>query len=154
MVEAQRLADEARVMFGGPPVRVVVSDALPMHAGAQYRDGMLVIAPAIADSPYFLPLVAHELGHATLGHVHRAAGREDAARQELDANARAVEILRGVRGLTDRAAAASMGAYLATLVRTNAVMPDGHPPACAQLRDLQRRYPGDWVKGLACVERR
>jgi hypothetical protein len=42
------------------------------------------------DDTAFLPVLAHELGHATLGHESYWRARQQ---RELDANARAVEIL-------------------------------------------------------------
>lgn len=155
IAEAQRLADGARTAFGGPAVTIYVSDDVPRGAGAQYRGGMLVFTPAMTRSPNFIALVVHELGHVTLGHTQRETRREDAWAQELDANARGVEILRVVDGLSGREAARRMAVFLAAASRSLAsggTLPDGHPHPCIQLRDLNQRYPGDWAKTLVCVE--
>ena len=71
--------------------------------------------------------------------------------RELDANAKAVEILARVNGWPEVVALQVMAAYLAAAYaaqRRGQQIPVGHPSACEELRDLLHRFSGPEVPGV------
>lgn len=154
--DAQRFADGAREHFGGHRVRVFVSEDLPAGVGATHSAGTIVIRPSLFANPHVRALLAHEIAHATLSHSGGVRDQAESRSRELDANARAVEILVRVDGLAERDAATKVGAMIAAISQTQKgaarPLPIGHLHPCDELRDLERRYPGDWARGLRCVE--
>ena len=76
-----------------------------------YRQGNIFLNVRMLDSPGLTKLVAHELGHYVLGHdsiipqaVSQAEWERAQQQRELDANAKAVEILVRAQGLSENAA--------------------------------------------------
>jgi hypothetical protein len=109
--------------------------------------------------------VALELAHYVLGHDAPLPGDtieqlERAYQQrELDANAKAVEILTRVRGISEREALRKMYLYLRRvqleLERDPELDLAGHRPPCEEIADLFRRFPahGRWTADLECEPR-
>jgi IrrE N-terminal-like domain len=103
------------------------------------------------DSPGLTKLVAHELGHYVLGHdsiipqaVSQAEWERAQQQRELDANAKAVEILVRAQGLSETAALQMVVDALrrAQDAQTRgAPLTPGHLPASAELADLLARFP-------------
>ena len=123
--------------------------------GALWRNGTVLIAPRALTADWRDALLAHELGHAVLGHGTgaapalrgRRAGRGPVAQlvpQELEANAKAVEILTRVKGWSERRSLRAVYWWLLGQHREQqAGRPavPGHLPACAEIRDLLARFP-------------
>jgi len=111
-------------------------------------------------------IVAHELAHYVLGHDAPLVGATNGARRrereqrELDANAKAVEILAGVRTVPEDQALRMVYSYLLNVHRRLQRSPGedllGHRPPCDEIADLLGRYPQQliWTAGLECAPRR
>ena len=121
-------------------------------------DGFLLITPRALTSPHRLALVAHELGHYVLGHVASPIAHQYRLSQpakEMDANAKAVEILVRLRGMSEGDALRLICDYLLAVHR----LPDpstgflGHASACEEVKDLLRRFPQyrAWTVNLKCA---
>jgi Zn-dependent peptidase ImmA (M78 family) len=100
VAEIQRFADRATEVYGKPRVRVTIQPATNLNIGAFYRQGNFFINVRMLDSANLTKLVAHELAHYILGHdgfipgaVSQAEWTRGQQQRELDANAKAVEIL-------------------------------------------------------------
>jgi len=96
--EVRALIDSSTRAYGLRSIYVLVGNAVP-GVGGTYRGGMLTISTPMLLSKSRDSLVAHELAHYVLGHEAPLPGssqlehaREHELR-ELDANAKAVEIL-------------------------------------------------------------
>ena len=97
-------------------------------------------------------IVAHELAHYLLGHDaplagrHRCRPRREREQRELDANAKAVEILVWVKRVPEDQALRMVYSYLLNVHRRLKRSPGedllGHQPPCDEIADLLRRYPG------------
>jgi hypothetical protein len=123
--------------------------------GAVWRNGTVFVAPRALTADWRDALLAHELGHAVLGHGTGASpgsfdGTPPGARgrqmvpSELDANAKAVEILTRVRGWSERRSLRAVYWWLLGQHREQqAGQPvlAGHFPACAEINDLLGRFP-------------
>ena len=95
LAEAQRIADVATAMHHVSPVTVTVVDADDVAGEWHPETRIIGIKRSAFERPsWWPPILAHELGHATLNHG-RYLGTDPrvAEQRELDANARAVEIL-------------------------------------------------------------
>ncbi|PYM89800.1 MAG: hypothetical protein DME04_25170 [Candidatus Rokuibacteriota bacterium] len=97
-------------------------------------------------------LVAHELAHYVLGHDRPVAGASMAEFQraqelrELDANAKAVEILIRVKGMSEKDAVDTVVAHLRSaqrVVERGGPITPGHRTPAAEIADLLARYPGN-----------
>src|SRR5947209_20466513 len=98
--EMQRFADRATALYGKPPISISIQRATNLNIGALYRQGNIFVNVRMLDSPNLTKLMAHELGHYVLGHdgfipqaVSQAEWQRGQEQRELDANAKAVEIL-------------------------------------------------------------
>jgi uncharacterized protein YoaH (UPF0181 family) len=122
--------------------------------------GDLMVGPSslpAAGSPNLTKLMAHELGHYVLGHdgfipqaVSQAEWTRGQQQRELDANAKAVEILVRAGGLTEPEAVKVVADALrrsqdAQARNNNLPLTPGHLPASAELVDLLARYPNAGV---------
>jgi Zn-dependent peptidase ImmA (M78 family) len=105
--EIQSFADRTTKVYDLPGVRISIQPATNLNIGAMYRQGNIFVNVRMLDSPNLTPLIAHELGHYVLGHEpapsvsSHAAWQRAQEQRELDANAKAVEILvraNGMRG--------------------------------------------------------
>ena len=85
-----------------------IQPATNLNIGAMYRQGNVFVNVRMLDSPGLTKLIAHELGHYVLGHEPAASVSSQAewqrAQQQLDANAKAVEILVRANGMSQREA--------------------------------------------------
>ena len=99
------------------------------------------------DGPAWPVSLAHELGHVTLApRGDEIRNRRDLHRIELEANARAIEILVRVLGWPERDAVRRFAAYLVDAndkIRSGARrLARGHLAPCDELDDLLNRFPG------------
>jgi hypothetical protein len=104
------------------------------------------------DSSGLNALIAHELGHYVLGHEPAATVSSTAhwqraqEQRELDANAKAVEILMRVEEMTQRAAVIILVEHLRGSQRAvdrGASLTPGHLAPAAEIADLMSRFPAD-----------
>ncbi len=140
--EAQAFVHDAARTYRTIPLVLHVGTCL--EGAACVKDGHLWIVPQLFNRDYFLAVIAHEIGHVVLDHrVHTAT-------VEMEANAKGVEILQRVRGLSQADALAMMYGYLAVSQDPRAQSP-GHGSACAEINDLRRRFPA--ATWLTCMSR-
>ncbi|HEV8441720.1 MAG TPA: hypothetical protein VGT40_26835 [Methylomirabilota bacterium] len=162
LAEVRALAEETAQVYGRPPIHVLVShhhDAAP----GSYSRGFLSVSALVLTSPFRDAIVAHELAHYVLGHevslgAGTAAERERAYQQrELDANAKGVEILTRVAGMSEVRALKTMYAYLRGVHWARERYPRldlrGHKPPCEEIADLLARFPEQraWTAALECA---
>lgn len=145
--DAQAFADATTWAYGLGRVRVVAESPSP-GVGATFRRGIIALNQTVLTSPFLDVLMAHELGHAVLGHEGPVLlqATQVLTQRELDANAKAVEILVRIKRKTQADALWSMLAFLRSIHSTPAdqergLLPVGHPPICVQIEDLLRRVP-------------
>jgi uncharacterized protein DUF955 len=163
LVEIHALIDDTTRAYGLRPIYVLVGNDVA-GVGGSYRGGLLTVSTPMLLSRHRDSLVAHELAHYVLGHdapIHGSAlevSREQ-ERRELDANAKAVEIL--VRsGRSQDAALRLVYDHLLAFhraVSANAtVVPWGHRPPCDEIADLLERFPAQrgWTARLTCAAAR
>ena len=161
LAEVRVLIDGTTRAYGKRPVYVLVGNAVP-GVGGTYRRGMMTISTPMLLSKSRDSLVAHELAHYLLGHEIplRASdaleqSREQALR-ELDANAKAVEILTRA-GRTEAAALRLVYDHLhgfhRAVMAAATVVPWGHRPPCEEIADLLARFPAhrSWTAALECA---
>jgi hypothetical protein len=142
-------------VYGVPALYVMTGDT-GAGVGGIYRSGQLILSERfLRGNPYRDAIVAHELGHYLLGHDQRGRAFDDRpvtladwARaqepKELDANAKAVEILVRVKGWGESSALRVMLDFLSAAAKAQArggLLAPGHPPACAEIHDLAKRFP-------------
>src|SRR5262245_45853173 len=105
--EIQSFADRTTRIYDLPGVRISIQPATSLNIGAMYRQGNIFVNVRMLDSPGLTKLIAHELGHYVLGHEPAASVSSQAEwqrAQQLDANAKAVEILVRANGMSQREA--------------------------------------------------
>jgi len=152
----QHLADRATAIYRLPSVRISVQAATNLNIGGVYRQGNIFLNVRMLDSPNLTKLVAHELAHYVLGHdsiipqaVSQAEWQRGQEQRELDANAKAVEILVRADGMTEPEAVKLVADALRrsrdAQARNNLPLTSGHLPASAELADLLVRYPNAGV---------
>jgi len=152
VADVQRFADATTAAYKLPPIRVTIDRATNLGIGAYYRQGNFYLNETQLDTGNVTALVAHELAHYVLGHDAPLTGAatlaESAQKQELrelDANAKAVEILVRVKGLSERQALTMMlvrrRGLMASQQRGSPITP-GHRPAAEEIADLRARYSG------------
>ncbi|HEV8396697.1 MAG TPA: hypothetical protein VGQ37_20590 [Vicinamibacterales bacterium] len=133
------------------------------NIGGTYRRGMITISTGMLLSRHRDSLVAHELAHYLLGHDAPLGAstsldqRREQERRELDANAKAVEILTRVTGRTQAQSLRLVHDHLATfhrmLAANRSVLPWGHRMPCDEIHDLLSRFPSEraWTSSLECA---
>ena len=151
LAQMQRFADKTTALYSLPSIRISVQPSTNLNIGAIYRQGNVLINVAMLDSPHLTKLMAHELGHYVLGHdsvIQQAASQAEyqrvQERRELDANAKAVEILARVEGLSQPEAVKMVADVLRRAAENElrgAPPTPGHLPPSAELADLLSRFP-------------
>jgi hypothetical protein len=160
--EVRALAQETARAYRVPRISVVVGDDVA-GVGGTYRQGLFTITASMLTSRHRDSIVAHELAHYLLGHDRPRTGtlaldwqREQEVR-ELDANAKAVEILTRVRQLPEEQALSLVYDHLLSfhrlVERGRTVIPGGHRPPCVEIADLLARFPrhAAWATALECA---
>lgn len=160
--EVKRFADRTARVYGLPPIHVLVSHN-PADPPGSYRRGFFSVSAITLTSTFRDAIVAHELAHYVLGHDAALPGetseemRRAYQQRELDANAKSVEILMRVGGLSEERALKIVYAYLLgvhwALERYPRLNLSGHKPPCDEIADLIARYPDqrEWTATLACA---
>jgi hypothetical protein len=129
---AQRLADAAVHAYETAPVRVEIEPG----GASRYERGRIVLGRALLTNDSGSAALAHELAHHILGH---SAADPRSPQQELDANAKSVEVMVRAWGVEEGVAFRLVAAHLRALSALP-VMP-GRSGPCEELTDLYRRYP-------------
>jgi len=149
--DVRRFADATAAAYNVPRIRVSVEPGTNLGIGGRYRQGNFYINVGMLGSRNLNSLVAHELAHYVLGHDMPLSGAAMAEFQraqelrELDANAKAVEILMRVKGLSEKEAVATVVAHLRgaqRAVERGGPIAPGHRTPAAEIADLLARYPG------------
>ena len=160
--QVRGFADRTARVYGLPPIHVLVSHNLQDPPGS-YRRGFFSVSSITLVSTFRDAIVAHELAHYVLGHETPLPGEtsEEMKRayqqRELDANAKAVEILARVGGMSEERALKTMYAYLLgvhwALERYPRLNLSGHKPPCEEIADLLTRFPEQrpWTATLECA---
>ncbi|MGH7365221.1 MAG: hypothetical protein ACREKQ_02550 [Candidatus Rokuibacteriota bacterium] len=155
-------AEQTARRYGLPPIHVLVSHDPDSPVGS-YRRGFFAVNRLVLNSEFRDAIVAHELAHYVLGHDAPLAGATALARlrereqRELDANAKAVEILAGVRKVPEDQALRMVYSYLFNVHRRLQRSPGedllGHRPPCDEIADLLARFPRQlvWTARLECA---
>src|SRR6476661_6641996 len=163
--EVRVFAEETARVYGLHPIHVLVSHNPESPVGT-YRRGFFAVNELVLGSEFRDAIVAHELAHYVLGHdaplvgTTRDARRREREQRELDANAKAVEILARVRAVPEDQALRMVYSYLLNVHRRLQRAPGedllGHRPPCDEIADLLGRYPQQltWTGGLECAPRR
>lgn len=161
LAEVRAMADTAARIYQVPRISVLVGEHV-QGVGGSYRRGVFSLSPSVLTSRHRDAIVAHELAHYVLGHEQplRGASRLDVQREqelrELDANAKAVEILTRVTGMDEAKALSLVYDHLLSfhrlLVQQRTVVPSGHRPPCEEIADLLSRFPRHraWTAALEC----
>ncbi len=163
--EVRAFADETARHYGLLPIHVLVSHNPDSPVGS-YRRGFFAVNRLVLSSEFRDAIVAHELAHYVLGHDAPLVGatgdarRREVEQRELDANAKAVEILAWVRQVPEDQSLRMVYSYLLNVHRRLLRSPGedllGHRPPCDEIADLLGRYPRQlaWTGGLECAPRR
>jgi hypothetical protein len=150
LAEVQAFADATSVHYKMFRVGVVVEADNNLGIGARYRLAHLYLNVRMLGSPNLTAVVAHELAHYLLVHDLPPVGTSTAEflraqqRRELDANAKAVEILMQVQGMTEREAVQTMVKYLTAAQHAEdrgGARASGHPPMTAEIAELLDLFP-------------
>jgi hypothetical protein len=160
--EIRYFADETALLYELPKISLVVNEDAPA-TGALYRRGQLVVSAPTLLSPYRDAVLAHEMARYVLGHDAPLRAQVGYERQrehelrEMEANAKAVEILTRVTGISEEQALRTIYAHLLAfhraLQRGADLMPPGHRPPCEEIADLLSRFPqhAAWTGSLDCA---
>lgn len=165
VAEIEAFADRTAQLYGLPPIPVLISHNPRSPAGV-YRRGFFSVNALTLTSNFRDAIVAHELAHYVLGHDAplRGPALEDYERErqarELEANAKAVEILARVDGISEERALKTVYLYLLgvhwALERYPRLDLAGHKPPCEEIADLLSRFPQQraWTAALECAPAR
>jgi hypothetical protein len=151
VVDVQRFADATTTSYKMASVRLTIEPGTNLGIGGHYRQGNFYLNETQLNSGSLTALVAHELAHYVLGHDAPLTGAATTSeylrmqeQRELDANAKAVEILVRAKGLSERQALMTMVVKLRAVqahqARGNPNAP-GHRPPAEELSDLLARFP-------------
>ena len=160
--EVRAFADRTARLYGLLSIHVLVSHN-PQDPPGSYRRGFFAVSAITLTSTFRDAIVAHELAHYVLGHDAPLPGatpeewRRAYQQRELDANAKAVEILARAGEMSEERALHTMYAYLAgvhwALERYPRLNLSGHKRPCDEIADLLSRFPGqrEWTASLECA---
>jgi IrrE N-terminal-like domain len=160
--ELRDFIDTVARAYGVRPVHLLVG-ADSKSIGGTYRRGMITVSTPVLFSRSRDSIIAHELGHYLLGHDDPLRGvtmleqQQEQEQRELDANAKAVEILVRTGRLPEEQALSLMYDGMLGFYRAvsggQGVVPWGHRHPCEEMADLLRRFPahGRWTAGLECA---
>lgn len=115
--EIKAFADETAQVYGLPRISLLVGQDVA-STGGTYRRGLFTISTRLLLSPYRDSVVAHEMAHYVLGHdapLRSSTGYDRLLEQELrelEANAKAVEILVRVSRISEEQALRTLYAHL------------------------------------------
>ena len=135
----------------------------PHSPAGGYRRGFFSVNALTLTSSFRDAIVAHELAHYVLGHdaLMRSLTLADLERErqerEMEANAKAVEILVRAGGLAEERALKTVYLYLLgvhwALERYPRMDLVGHKPPCEEIADLLGRFPQQrpWAATLECA---
>ncbi len=149
LTEVRQFADATAAAYGLMRIPVTVQFANNLGIGGMYRQGNFYLNESSLGSGHLSAMVAHELGHYVLGHeptpgVSMAELQRAQEIHELDANAKAVEILVRAKGMTQPQALRTMVIYLRTVQsaqRRGQPNAPGHRPPAEEIADLLSRFP-------------
>jgi hypothetical protein len=150
VADVQKFADATADAYGLFRIPVTVEPSTNLGMGGRYRQGNFYLNVEMLDSGHLTALVAHELAHYVLGHDAPMSGSATAEFQraqelrELDANAKAVEILVRVKRMSQPQAVRTMAIYLRTAQSAQtrgAANAPGHRPPAEEIADLVARFP-------------
>src|SRR3989454_4251532 len=148
--DLQRFADRTTLLYALPRLRISIQLPTNQNIGAVYRQGNVLVNVRMLGSPGLTKLIAHELGHYVLGHEpastisSQSQWQRAQEQRELDANAKAVEILIRAKGMTQSEAVATLVEALRRSQRAidrGAPITPGHLAPAAELADLLSRFP-------------
>jgi len=160
--EVRALAERTARLYGRLPLYLFVSHD-PHAPPGSFRRGYFTVSKITLLSTFRDAIVAHELAHYVLGHdAPLGAGslddqERDYQQRELEANAKAVEILTRAAGVGEGAALRIMYDYLAgvqwALERYPRLDLRGHKLPCEEMTDLLARFPRQrpWTASLECA---
>jgi IrrE N-terminal-like domain len=162
VAEIEAFAERTARSYSLPPIPVLISHN-PRSPAGSYRRGFFSVNALTLTSSFRDAIVAHELAHYVLGHDAPLRGPtlEDYERErqerELEANAKAVEILTRAAGLDEERALKTVYLYLLgvhwALERYPRMDLAGHKPPCEEIADLLSRFPlqRGWTAALECA---
>jgi hypothetical protein len=128
----QALADQATHALGSGEVPInVVAGNVGSSGSASCGQGTITIGRDSANPRW---LLAHELGHHISGHCGQGIINE------MEANVAAIRVLQ-VWGMTEQDAYRATARHLIGLKRYRGNRPLPGHDYCAELRDVERRYP-------------
>jgi hypothetical protein len=152
VADVQRFADATTAAYKLPSIRLTIEPATNLGIGGRYRQGNFYLNEAMLNSGGLTALVAHELAHYVLGHDSPLSGAVSMAEmvrmqelRELDADAKAVEILVRAKGLSERQALTTMVVFLRGAQAYQAKgnpNAQGHRPPAEEIAELLARFPG------------
>ncbi len=149
VADVQRFADGTATTYNLPRIRVTIEPATNLGIGGRYRQGNFYLNVRMLGSGGLTAVVAHELAHYVLRHepisgVSVAELQRVQELRELDANAKAVEILMRVRGMSQTEAVRTMATHLRraqAVTGCGGALAPGHRPPADEIADLLSRFP-------------
>lgn len=162
VAEIEAFADRTARLYSLPPIPVLISHN-PRSLAGSYRRGFFSVNALTLMSSFRDAIVAHELAHYVLGHDAPLRGpalegyEREQQERELQANAKAVEILTLAGGLDEERALKTVYLYLLgvhwALERYPRLDLAGHKPPCEEIADLLGRFPQQrgWTAALECA---
>src|SRR5712691_5131191 len=149
VAEVERFADATAAAYKLSRIRVAIEPATNLGIGGRYHQGNFYLNERMLGSRSLTAVVAHELAHYVLGHDTRLQGSSMEVQRaqelrELDANAKAVEILMRVKEMTQREAVQTIVTHLrgaGRLQDRGGALAPGHRPAAEEIADLLARFP-------------
>ena len=161
VADVQRFADGTATTYNLPRIRVTIEPATNLGIGGRYRQGNFYLNARTLGSGNLTALVAHELAHYVLGHEPLSGpSMAELLRaqelRELDANAKAVEILMRVRGMSQTEAVRTMVTHLRgaqAAIRCGGALAPGHRPPADEIANLLARFPDSAGTGAPAEER-